>query len=471
MGALPTELLLHIFSCLDIPPPSVLKFSQTPTKDLPSATSSPLKALSLTCRQFHTLVTPLLFRHVVLRLDDTPTWLPVDEDTLNAMQPVFKTLSAHERDIYTRMRKNIAKSFQRVIEGREIGEMEEFIWIRDDDHWFAQSSAAVGVPQLPSCFEDFQAFLSKERGPGYPPLIDKVESLVIVASKKYDHTHKTFRNAEAALHQAVTDLWARVFDVLDPVRVVVVAPPTTMLELAELTVPSNGAVWEFEQDFHYLELRQDRAPNHGRRGKTQRVPLEHDPECARAWHDYRALVHARPWTHIAYNEGSWLPLYIPGNRANSVTHWWQWDVPNILYLLLDRLNREARVCCSLRSVAFITVFPTSETISVMLQPLREHPTLELLTMQLSAEPSNDVVDEKEIFGLDEPPEDFLRRWRICCGYVAVFLFHRQWNKPGEFWMMDKAGAVELRRRIAEAGEELHGAMGWKEVADGRWKRV
>ncbi|KAF2806468.1 uncharacterized protein BDZ99DRAFT_573978 [Mytilinidion resinicola] len=410
MDALPVELVLQIFSRLDVPPPSILNFAHEPTKDLPSAPSNltPLKALSLTSRRYHAL-------------------LPVDEDTLNAMQPALKTLSAHERDIYTRMRKKIAKGFQWGIDSGEIAEMVEFIWIRNEDHWFAQSSSAVWGP---------------------PPLIDKVESLVIVASREYDTRYKIFRNAEAALHHAVVDLWTRVFDALDPERVVVVAPPATMIELTELIIPSNGT-WVFERNFHYLELRQD-WPTNGGRGKKPRVQVEHAAECARAWDGYRSLIHAHPWTHIAYNEDSWVLAYLPRDRTNGVVCW-QWGCLETFCLLLERLNREAQVCCSLRSVAFIAVFPWASHVTTTLHPLEQHPTPERLTTQLAPGPENGVLDDEEKLGADAPL-CFWHEWRKCHRHVAWFLFRRQWSTQ--------------RGRAGFQGADIEGSQGGR-VDNGR----
>ncbi|KAF2493344.1 hypothetical protein BU16DRAFT_573689 [Lophium mytilinum] len=386
MNTLPTELLLHILSHLDVPPPSVTRFSHEPSILLTKAKSTPLKSLRLTSHRFHALATPILFRYCVLSLDHAPLLLPVDARTLDAMQAALETLSPHELGIYTRMRAKLDATQPGAYREDFDTVMLEFVDVKPGDKWMEQSGRTSWVPRLPPHFREMATFLGEHN------LRHKVNGLVVVAQRDYEPDFgysTTTVDGPMYTYHAVQDLWNSVFTLLDPERVVVAAPPGTLATLTETsTLSSDG--WAFEMLCHYLELRQDRPRRSEREWKAEELGFQGSKGyvlgAGPVIGDRRGLlIYARPWTHIGYNEGNSLPVY-------STYEYHLKQTPKVLYLVLARLGKEAR--CYVRSLTFVAVFPFSSHMRTMLRSMGKVPTLKNLRVQLAPGKENNVLTDK-----------------------------------------------------------------------------
>ncbi|KAH7113827.1 hypothetical protein B0J11DRAFT_140739 [Dendryphion nanum] len=439
--SLPNELLLLIASYLSPTSPSTLTFAHEPSPNLTSSPSAPLKALSLVSHRLRSLLLPLLFSYARIPLSPDPQWVPIDARLLESMQGQLTALSAHELHIYTRMR----SKFKSTAGGFAFEESFDDLLInlcrvREEDSFLKAVPNILWLPHLPDTFRAFAGFLE-----GFG-LRRHVKSVVVYTDKEYELLH--VNTANAPLARAVADIWTQVFALVDPIRLVVAAPPTTMAGLLDTQTLSLDA-WAFNMKMHYMELRQPE--------EIERNRIVHVSPTCRMWDS--ALIHRRPWIHIGYNEGSSIEAY-------STYEYHLKQSPMMLYQLLLRLAKECQPCCNIRSFSFIGIFPFSTSMTNLIRALYRISTLRKVQIQLAPGPENDIMDSSERMGKAQP-RDLWLEWNECYKIVAVLLGLYDFTDGSEFVSRDSRGTLtaETEEHVEKLVER---GVGWRKVESGEW---
>lgn len=297
----------------------------------------------------------------------------------------------------------------------------------------------VWLPHLPSTFGAFVEFLQTMG------LEHHVKSVVVYTEKEYELRHVA--TADALLARAVTDIWTHVFQVVDPIRMVVAAPPTTMAGLLDTPMLSSDSL-AFEMKMHYVELRQP--------DETARNRIVHLESC-RPWNS--ALIHRKPWNHIGYNEGSSITAY-------STYEYHLMQSPKMLYLLLLRLGKECQPCCNIRSFSFTGVFPFGTNVTALVRALYRISTLRKIHIQLAPGTENGLMDTPERMAKAQP-RDLWLEWNECYKIIAVLLGLYDFEEGSEFISEDCWG--HLTKETEEHVEKLvERGVGWRKIGNGHW---
>jgi hypothetical protein len=215
----------------------------------------------------------------------------------------------------------------------------------------------------------------------------------------------------------------------------------------------SSDTWAFDMKMHYIELIQ-----------TSPSCLDHmktSPSC-RPWNT--ALVHRRPWTHLAYNEGSSITAY-------STYEYHLKQSPKMLYLILMRLAKEVDTCCNITSFSFTGIFPFATNVTSIIRALHRISTLRNVTFQLAPGPENDLLSQPDRMGRAQSG-DFWLEWtesyKVIASYLGVFDF----EDGAEFRSKD-CTTETLAKDVKEIVELLkHRGAGWrsKEGEVGVWVR-
>ncbi|KAJ4362566.1 hypothetical protein N0V83_010660 [Neocucurbitaria cava] len=441
MDALPNELLIQITSHLDSEPPSITKFAHEPSTELTFRDCTPLKFFSLVSWRWRKIVLPLLFRYSRLSLDTEPQWVPIDARLVDSMQGQLTTLSNHEFQIYHKMRSKFKSSSTFAYDEAYDDLLINLCRVQDGDNFLKSVPHILWLPHLPRTFADFSQFATQYN------LKHHMKSIVLQTDKEYELRHVS--TADGPLSRAVTEIWNQIFSCLEPTRVVVAAPPTTLAGLLDTQMLSSDA-WTFDMKMHYIELLHS-SPTH----------LEHRNAKCRPW-DW-ALVHRRPWHHLAYNEGSSITAY-------STYEYHLKQSPKMLYLILLRLAKEAQACCNIESFSFTGVFPFATNITTIIRALHRIPTLKRISVQFAPGAENGLLSEPGRLGRAQP-SDFWLEWtesyKVVASYLGVFDF----ADGAEFMSRDCAS----ERQGVEVGECMEllrkRGAGWRKASgEGVWVR-
>ncbi|KAH7067674.1 hypothetical protein BKA63DRAFT_537065 [Paraphoma chrysanthemicola] len=439
MDSLPNELLIQIALHLDTEPPSIVKFTHEPSADVTESEATPLKLLSLVSRRWRKIVLPYLFRYSRLALDKEPEWVPVDARLVDSMQTQLSTLSNHEFRIYHQMCNKFKSSSTFAYEEAFDDLLINLCRVQEGDEFLKAVPPTIWLPHLPRSFKTFAAFVAQY------DLKHHIKSVVVHTDKEYELRHVSA--ADAPLARTVAEIWTQVFQHLEPVRLVVAAPPATLAGLLDVQVLSPDT-WAFDMKMHYIELLQSEQPR-----------LEHMKSDCRAWST--SLIHQRPWHHIGYNEGSSVTAY-------STYEYHLKQSPKILYLLLLRMAKEVQECCKITSFSFTGVFPFVTNVTDIIRALHKVSTLKRVSFQLAPGPENNTLDNPKRMGRAQR-SDFWLEWnesyKVLASFLGVFDFtdgaeFRSLDCRNEQLAEDVAGYIELLQKRGAGWKKSEEAGVW-----------
>lgn len=442
INELPNELLLQIASHLDSVAPSILKFAHEPTPTLTDSTQTSLKILSCVSWRWRKITLPLLFNYTRIPLDNEAQWVPVDARLVDSMQEQLQTLSDHEFQIYYKMRNKFKTSSMFAFDEQFDDVLINLCRIQQGDDFLKAVPHILWLPHLTKSFGDFAKFVTQYE------LKHHIKSIVMHTDKEYELRHVS--TADAPLARAVADIWVQVFSVLDPCRVVVAAPPTTLAGLLDTQMLSADA-WAFDMKIHYIELKQ-----------SERGDVEHRKMRCRAWDS--ALIHRRPWYHLAYNEGSSITAY-------STYEYHLKQSPKMLYLILLRLAKEAKPCCNITSFSFVGIFAFSTNVLNIIRVLHRIRTIKRTTFQLAPGKENNLLTEPKRLGRAQA-RDLWLEWNENYKSIAAHLVAHDFEDGAEFQSHD-CHSSELAQEIGEYIDLLtQRGIGWRKSNDepGLWTR-
>ncbi|KAG9191416.1 hypothetical protein G6011_09504 [Alternaria panax] len=459
MQSLPNELLAQIASHLESQPSSITKFNHEPTAHLAYSqtelNNNPLKSLSLVSWRLRKIVLPILFRYVRIPLDKEPQWVPTDARLVDSMQSELSTLSNHEFMLYTKLRGKFKSSAGGAFEPAMDDVLIQLCRIQDGDEFLKRTDRKVWLPHLSSWFPNFKKFAEGNE------LKHHIRSVVVCTDEEFKLRYVV--TALETLAREVSRMWNQIFELSEPERFVVAAPPKTMAALLESGVATNDS-WAFEMKMHYIEFVQT-LPS----AITSNTEIEKN---SRQPSDI-GLIHRRPWSHIGYNEGSSITAY-------SIYEFQFMTTPRILEILLDRLAKNSKSCANLSSFSLIAVFPLSSHITQIVSAMHRIPSIRKITLQLAPGPENDLLSNGSKRRKAQS-SDFWSEWRL--GYKALAdmdqLRRVYSGEDGTGWEPALEEIVSRDCYTKQLGEEVkevvehylkQAKLRWKSDGVGRWVR-
>jgi len=378
---LPNELLLHIWSFLDCwhsVPPSIRKFNNEPSLNLTVADDAGIKALSLVCKRWRVLTLPYLFKYAQLKLDGESRWLQLSMSLIPVLDNAMQTLSAHEQSVYNRLRRYAERaSCQSPF--KSSSSVFDLEYINDDDLFFRflRDPFRCWIPSSSSATA-FLQFVERNQ------LERKIHSLVVCSDMVFpEKPSEPLANRMNEEHEV---FWKTILYSMNPTRIVVAMPPSTMAALTDGKMHTDDA-WAFAQDVHLLELKQDQSES------KDTAVFKDDTGTTFKYH--RCLHNMRRWTHLAYNEGSFLPAY-------STYEYFLKRPPMILFYLLFWLQKEAKYTPPrLRSVAYTGIFPFGTHITDIMEALHkvdEAYSLTDLELSFAPDPHSSILEDPRRLG-------------------------------------------------------------------------
>ncbi|KAL5115539.1 hypothetical protein ACEQ8H_006602 [Pleosporales sp. CAS-2024a] len=441
MDFLPNELLIQTASHLSTEAPSVTKFAREPCSNLTASVSTPLKFLSLVSWRWRKITLPILFRYSRIALDQEPQWVLVDARLLDSMQMQMKKLSNHECQIYNKLRSKFKTSalfaYDEVFDNLLIN----LCRIQEGDEFLKAVPNLLWLPHLLKKFGNFTNFVAQYN------LKLHIKSLVIHTTKEYDLRHVS--KADAPLARAVEDIWSSIFNHLEPSRVVVAAPPSTLAGLLDTQMVSGDA-WAFNMKMHYIELVQ-----------PEPLRVEHLRSNCRNWN--LGLIHRRPWSHLGYNEGASIAAY-------STYEYHLKQSPKILHLILIQFA-DVQPCCNITSFSFTGVFPFATHSTSIVRALHNIPALKHMSFQLAPGAENDSLDDPKRLGRAQT-SDFWLEWNESYKIITRYLGVLDFEDSVEFQSND-CGNKQLQEDVTDyMGLLQQQGVGWRRKPDtlGVWIR-
>ncbi|GKZ64015.1 hypothetical protein AnigIFM50267_000307 [Aspergillus niger] len=195
--------------------------------------------------------------------------------------------------------------------------------------------------------------------------------------------------------------WRPVLDSLDPLRIIVIAPPQFLAAMLDTRI-MDGHSWAFEVPFQVLQLEQD-----------SRVC---EPSLLSETKHPASLLETRVWSSFAFNESSSL-------RAYNHYEYFMFQVPSLFnkwgtvastQLFSERLDL-SRSLKSFTSFKYTAVFPFYNHVKLVLDAVELMTNLRSLSIQLAPSP-NDKITEMEQRGSMDPSDPWME---IATGYSLI----------------------------------------------------
>ncbi|KAI5210322.1 hypothetical protein E4T38_01959 [Aureobasidium subglaciale] len=356
LDSLPDELKAQILNHLTNPPPS---WSWQKTALDTSITSSctlqdtPLKSLVLVSRAWYSLVSPLLYSHLQLRLE-SPT-----------AQTESALLSAKIKKITTNFREWL---FRDAGYPHDIRLPYRHVW---------QSTATEKAAEWTATVDHSLARLfSFLESPDNGSFCDSVQSLTLVATGELNDNNLDYIRDEVHCLIATDAFWNLLFEKIDPARITVLAPPSKLACLLGCSMNMRDA-WAFPgmamqlvsvwRESRPLEVVDNGSPpSESDYDMMQPVELVMDPdEYGRP--AFSSIIYIKPWTHLAVNEG-----------------------------ILAAVGRAFRLETSIWSVAYKAIFPFNNHISSPLDQItyKGNPSnVRKLYVKIAPDPDDTILDD------------------------------------------------------------------------------
>jgi hypothetical protein len=209
-------------------------------------------------------------------------------------------------------------------------------------------------------------------------------------------------------------LWDRLFSIIDPLRLTIIAPPTTLAAVLNRML-FLGDAWSFEIPYHILSLARSERKRPGENLKyteTEHQPFESD--VSSLTQSDQALLRAagsssmatpaasckgsrpalpcplfnlRPWTSVLLNEGSSI-------RAYQTYEFFLRSPPSMLGALLgieEYPNDTQLLPPTVTDFNYIAIFPMSSHVSTLTEHL---PKIDRLFIQLTPRPDNPILRDQ-----------------------------------------------------------------------------
>lgn len=374
MNSLPEELLQHIISFLDVPPPSAVTgvHAQEPHLSHVFTPCSPLKTLALVSRKYRRLTGPVLYRCLRVSVADIPTGdstLLPDSDSKPYQLREWADPSDGSRIMARMVLIDNAGVLLRADNGHERTLSLDSL-APADRHYIDLICDHVGtVSEVRSRCGGFLEFVARERLSSR----SAGESLVVYDSGDWDGA-PTSHGAR---------IWMALDRYVDPARVVVLGSPSDLAHLISCYSDLSDA-WAFHIPYQRIEFLRRAGSRRGRAVSQQR---EHNyREAARLASG--SVLFMRYWDSIEYDEGSSLNAY-------GTYHYFEKRPPSVM-------NRASLKILGLgdwlRRFTYTAVFPHFVHFAAVLDTLSEFRALTELVLQLAPDMKSKLLDDQERIG-------------------------------------------------------------------------
>ncbi|PGH18393.1 hypothetical protein AJ79_00460 [Helicocarpus griseus UAMH5409] len=204
-----------------------------------------------------------------------------------------------------------------------------------------------------------------------------VKSAVVYARSTYPSTEKPL-------------WWTRLLEEIDPLDVVVIAPPHMFAHMALKSLNKIHA-WAFQLQLQTMQFRQSaQRPSNFQKSRVDNT-----------------FFSARPWTEILFNEGSSLKAYNNYEyyllRIPSIMDKWGSFDP----LLSKELPYPAEAISRFTSFHYTAVFPFYNHTNSVLKVIRNMSSLRQLSMQLAPGPDSTIFEEEQQMGTLDPNDPWM----------------------------------------------------------------
>ncbi|GAT23524.1 F-box domain protein [Aspergillus luchuensis] len=249
--------------------------------------------------------------------------------------------------------------------------------------------------------------------------------------------------------------WRPVLDSLDPLRIIVIAPPPFLAAMLDTRI-MDGHSWAFEVPFQVLQLEQN--------SRVCRPPLLSETK-----HPAR-LLETRVWSSFAFNESSSL-------RAYNHYEYFMFQVPSLFnkwgtvastQLFSERLDL-SRSLKSFTSFNYTAVFPFYNHVKLVLDAIELMTNLRSLSIQLAPSP-DDKITEMEQRGSMDPSDPWME---IATGYSLIAHTVRKMGALDslvEFRTPDYEFDA-LRSELSTILGDVLDSSGWVHDGRGTWTKV
>ncbi|KAF2716957.1 hypothetical protein K431DRAFT_234207 [Polychaeton citri CBS 116435] len=384
LNALPEELLMRITDFLDEIPPSQHSFRQEPSLRLTTSDRGHLKAVSQVSHKWRRLAIPQLFKCSRLQLDipQRPEWnlCPTCNPEMLAERLCFPAIVPPDS---TSHQYHIDLNAVPLTQAERTKPLNALTWL----------------PRFYHTLDDFLRFVRRHDLAAY------IQSLVVCSDKMLSEKLDRFPHRATLRdwrYPASAAFWQHVFSVLNPTRIVIVAPPTDMACLTNCAIDTFGD-WAFsDMELHSLELCQDIStiPITKPHGQPVSYSLLKPNPTSFPGVGPSSILHMRPWTHCSLNEGSFLKAY-------GTYEYFERGPPSVIYSIkdclgprnnpVDRKYPPDKGIQALRSFTYTGIFPFANHIDFNAL----FSQLELLDVQLAPDPQSGILDDKARTGKAE----------------------------------------------------------------------
>ncbi|KIV99473.1 uncharacterized protein PV09_08893 [Verruconis gallopava] len=425
---LPEELLLQVLAevaDLDGGPPSASRFGLEPSAELTKSANQPLKVFSLVCWRWRNVAKPHLFQYARV-------CLPCDAGWLRLCTGLSQWIRANCRKTPKMLRltgkiDNLVQSltFDSSVDvdadralGFEFMPQGEDVWPTEYYHWMPTAKTDVA---------QFLNFVQRNN------LVEKIKSLVVFAHKSLNE--KRSSHEESIIYDEVKTMWSEIFKALPLQRVLVVAPPSTMAVLSGGTDRAWDS-WLFQMPYHYLEFSSPQDSTDEVDHTDASLPRR--PQ-GRSFETL--LCNIRPWTHMAYNEGTALRGY------GQYEYQWK-KLPYVFPSLIEWLVKERNSARTpkIRTIEYISLFPYASHLRNFVLGLASMEHLRELKVKL-AEP--DLLENAELMGKAQP-SDAYNEWDHC--YRIIGHHFLALAQPGTTFISADTRFAALKSQIQDCIE-------------------
>lgn len=450
LESLPDEIKSQILTYLMLPPPSwnwqknTLDINLTRSPDLKDR---PLKALTCVSKAWYRLVSPLLYSHLQIRLQ-TPA---AQGETLLA--PRIKTITQNFKEWL----------FRDVGYPHDIRLPYRHVWQSEPTPKAATWTAALNK-QLSSLITFLDSPSNCSAGDG-------VQSLTIVATEELNDVNLDYIRDEMHCLIATAAFWDLLFEKLDPTRVTVLAPPSTLACLLSCSMNMMDAwafpgmamqlisVWREPRPLEVADC--CRSSYESDYDMLQPVELIVEPnEYGRP--AFSSVLYIKSWTHLAVNEGSFLEAY-------STYEYFHKNPPGIL----ASVGRAFRLEMDMWSVEYKAVFPFSNHIGSPLDRITykgNSSNVRRLHVKLAPDPDDRILDDPAQVG----KADIADCWREV---ETTYRFltdpalrgETDFAQPGSHRELEMFGFGDSSiTSIRETVSDSLATAKWEEVAENEW---
>jgi hypothetical protein len=450
LDSLPDEIKSHILTYLMLPPPSwnwqknTLDINLTRSSEIGSKS---LKSLVLVSKRWYRLVSPLLYSHLQLRLQ---THAAQAEPLL---APKIKTITTNFKDWL----------FRDVGYPHDIRLPYRHVWQNEPTPKAATWTAMLDE-QLSGLFKFLESPANCSAGDG-------VQSLTIIATGELNDVNLDYIRDEMHCLIATAAFWNLLFEKLNPTRITVLAPPSTIACLLGCSMNMMDAwafpgmamqlvsVWREPRPLEVADYCRSNSENDYDMMQPVELILEPNEYGRPA---FSSLIYIRPWTHLAVNEGSFLEAY-------STYEYFHKNPPGIL----ASVGRAFRLEMDMWSVEYKAVFPFGNHIGSPLDRITykgNSSNVRKLYVKLAPDPDDHILEDPAQVG----KADVADCWREV---ETAYRFLTDPGLRGDPDFAQRGAARELEMfgfgdssitSIRETVSDSLNTAGWQEVTANEW---